>query len=65
VHILCGTSGATIHYTLDGSAPTATSPTYPSGGFVLNTKGSTTVKAIGTKSGMTDSAVATANYTIN
>jgi hypothetical protein len=61
----CGTSGATIHYTVDGSTPTGASPVYPSGGFVINTKGSTTVKAIGTESGYNDSAVASVNYTIN
>lgn len=65
VYIFCNASGATIHYTLDGSTPTSASPTYPSGGFTISTKGAKTVKAIGTKDGMTDSAVATANYTIN
>jgi chitobiase/beta-hexosaminidase-like protein len=63
--MFCSTSGATIHYTLDGSTPTSASPTYPSGGFTISTKGSKTVKAIGTKSGMSDSAVTVANYTIN
>jgi hypothetical protein len=57
---------ATTHpsYTLDGSTPTGASPVYPSGGFVISPKTIKTVQAIGTKSGMNDSAVASANYTI-
>jgi hypothetical protein len=55
------TSGAAIHYTLDGSTPTATSPTYTTPLSIATT---TTVKAIGTKSGWTTSAVASATYTI-
>jgi hypothetical protein len=55
------TSGAVIHYTIDGSTPTASSPTYSS---ALNVAASTTVKALATASGLTTSAVATASYTI-
>lgn len=45
-------SGATIHYTTDGSVPTASSPVY-SGQFTVST--STVVKAIAVASGYTNS----------
>lgn len=61
VTISCTTSGATIHYTTDGSTPTASSPTYSSAITVSSTK---TIKAIAVKSGMTNSDVASATYTI-
>src|SRR2546429_11273 len=62
VAISTSTAGATIHYTTDGSTPTASSPVYTGPLTVAKT---TTVKAIGTASGMTTSAVATAAYTIS
>ena len=61
VTISCATSGATIRYTLDGSTPTANSTLYSSPITISQT---TTVKAIGIKSGMLNSYVATAEYTI-
>jgi hypothetical protein len=61
VSIACTTAGATIHYTLDGSTPTANSATYSSPIAISQT---TTIKAIGVKSGMDNSNVATATYTI-
>ena len=64
VRLFCSTSGATIHYTLDGSTPTASSPVYPSQGILLSGSGTKTVKAIGTKTGFNDSAVATATFNI-
>jgi hypothetical protein len=54
------TSGAVIHYTLDGSTPTATSPTY-STPLVLSA--AETVHAIAVV-GSTSSAVASAAYTV-
>lgn len=60
VSISCATSGATIYYTTDGSAPTTSSSVYSSPIAVSTT---TTLKAIGVKSGMDNSAVASATYT--
>ena len=62
VSIACSTSGATIYYTLDGSTPTTASSVY-SGPLSLAV--STTINAIATASGYTQSAQATAAYTIN
>lgn len=62
VTISCGTSGATIHYTLDGSTPTSSSATYSS---AISVSATTTIKAIAVKEGYDDSEVATATYTIN
>jgi len=61
VTISSATSGATIRYTTDGSTPTASSPIYTSPITVSSTK---TIKAFAVKSGLTNSAVATALYTI-
>ncbi|WP_259464463.1 chitobiase/beta-hexosaminidase C-terminal domain-containing protein [Streptomyces sp. TLI_171] len=55
------TAGASIRYTTDGSTPTASSALYSTAITVSST---TTVKAIGIKSGLTNSAVASATYTI-
>lgn len=61
VAILTDTSGATIRYTTDGSTPTSSSTAYSSALTFTSTK---TLKAYATKSGMTDSSVATATYTL-
>jgi len=61
VTIATATAGATIRYTLDGSTPTATSLVF-SGPITIAS--STTVKAIGLKPGLSNSAVASAVYTI-
>lgn len=61
VTISCATAGATIHYTIDGTDPTSSSPTYSS---ALSISSTTTVKAIAVKSGMDDSGIASATYTI-
>jgi predicted alpha-1,2-mannosidase len=57
------TSGATIRYTTDGSTPSETSGTVYSGSISIGT--TTTLNAIAYESGMTDSSVASAIYTIN
>ncbi len=56
------TSGAAIHYTLDGSIPTASSATYTA---AISVGSSMTVKAIATATGYTDSSVGSAAYVIN
>ena len=61
VTISCTTSGATIHYTTDGSTPTTSSSTYSS---AISVSATTTIKAMAVKSGMNNSDVATATYTI-
>lgn len=60
VSLSCPTSGAEIHYTTDGSAPTASSALYSSDITVSSTS---TVKAIAVKSGMNNSTVSSATYT--
>jgi hypothetical protein len=61
VTISDATSGATVHYTVDGTTPTASSPVYSGPITVTQTR---TIQAMATASGMTDSAVASATYTI-
>jgi hypothetical protein len=61
VSIACATTGATIYYTTDGTTPTTASTAY-TGAFNL-TK-SATVKAIAVKAECTNSAVASAAFTI-
>jgi len=55
-------SGATIYYTLDGTTPTTSSSRYTAS-FPVNS--TTTVKAIATASGFSQSATATSVITIN
>ncbi len=62
VTIASATAGAAIHYTLDGSTPTASSPTYAAAIHVAATK---TINALATASGLSASPVSTAAYTIN
>lgn len=54
VTLSCGTSGATIYYTTDGSMPTASSLKY-TGTFTARSP--VTIRAIGVKSSMSDSDV--------
>jgi hypothetical protein len=61
VSMSVATSGASIHYTLDGSNPTAASPLYSN---PITLSANTTVKALGVKSPMLNSAIASANFTI-
>ena len=61
VTISCATSGASIYYTTDGTTPTVSSALYAGAVTVASSE---TIKAIAVKSGMTDSAVASATYTI-
>ena len=61
VTISCGTTGATIYYTTDGSTPTTSSSVYASAIAVSET---TTIMAMAVKTDMINSEVATATYTI-
>ncbi len=57
------TAGASIRYTTDGSVPSSTNGTLYSSAVPVSA--TTTLKAIATKTGLADSAVATALYVIN
>ena len=59
VTMTCGTDGATIYYTLDGSDPDESDNEYTSSFQVTTT---TTVKARAYKSGLDPSSIATNNY---
>ena len=61
VTITCATEGAKIYYTTDGSEPTASSTEYTG---AISVTEAVTIKAIAVKSGMNDSAVASASYKI-
>ena len=61
VTISCATEGAKIYYTTDGSEPTASSTEYTT---AISITADVTIKAIAVKSGMNDSAVATASYNV-
>ena len=63
VTLSISTTGAAIRYTTDGSAPGATSTLY-AGAISVSAPGAT-IKAIGIKSGMTASAVASTVFTIS
>jgi hypothetical protein len=62
VAISCATSGATIYYTTNGSAPTTASTVYKTPVSVGATE---TVKAMATAAGDQQSAVGSASYTIS
>jgi hypothetical protein len=57
------TSACVLHYTKDGSAPTASSPTYPSGG--LSIYSTTTIRVIAAATGFNSSAIIGGKWTLN
>lgn len=63
VTISTTTPGASINYTVDGSTPSETAGTLYRGPITVGV--TTTINAIAFESGMADSAVASATYTIN
>ena len=60
VTLATATSGATIHYTTDGSEPTKASTAYTA---EISLTGTTTIKAIAIKDGMVPTPVLSATYT--
>jgi len=65
VTIASATTGATIYYTTDGTDPTTASATYGGPIPVAGDGTSVTLKALAAASGMSDSAVTHAYYTIH
>jgi len=63
VSISDSTGGATIHYTTDGSTPTASSTVYSSP--IAVSSGTVTIQAMGVLAGDNNSAVGSATYTIS
>ncbi|HPG58876.1 MAG TPA: SUMF1/EgtB/PvdO family nonheme iron enzyme, partial [Candidatus Wallbacteria bacterium] len=63
VNLTCATSGATIKYTTDGTAPSVTNGSVHSSAITVSA--SATIKAMAYKTGMTDSDVASAAFVIN
>ncbi len=63
VVIACGTAGARVLYTTDGSTPTRTNGTDAACGVEVTLTATTTLKAMSYKDGMTDSEVSQATYT--
>lgn len=61
VEISCATQGAAIHYTTDGSTPTANSTLYE---YPIAITKSMTIKAIAVKENYNPSAVASATFTV-
>ncbi|HOD41470.1 MAG TPA: chitobiase/beta-hexosaminidase C-terminal domain-containing protein, partial [Candidatus Wallbacteria bacterium] len=61
VTISCQTPNAAVHYTIDGSEPTAASALFTSPIIVAH---NLTIKAVGVKSGLVNSDVAVAAYTV-
>ena len=61
VELATTTDGATIHYTTDGTDPTASSPTYSS---AISIDADMTIKAIAVKAKWDDSDMASAAYTV-
>ncbi|MGA8731700.1 MAG: FG-GAP-like repeat-containing protein, partial [Terracidiphilus sp.] len=57
------TSGCVLHYTTNGSAPTASSPTYPVGG--LSIYSTTTIRVIATGTGFNSSNIIGGKWSIN
>lgn len=61
IAVTTATTGATLRYTLNGSAPTATSAVVPANGIVA---GNFTLKVGAWKSGATPSAISTSSYEV-
>ncbi|HEV2228802.1 MAG TPA: immunoglobulin domain-containing protein [Steroidobacteraceae bacterium] len=62
VALSCSTASSTIYYTTNGTTPTTSSSAYSS---AISVSATETLKAVCTATGYTNSAVASATYTIN
>lgn len=56
------TSACVLHYTTDGSAPTASSPTYPAGGLAIYS--TTVIRVIAAETGYDNSAIIGGKWTL-
>ena len=65
VTITDATAGAMIYYTTNGTTPTTSSTVYSGAISVVGNGTNETIEALATKSGMLNSSVVTAAYTIN
>ena len=63
IALTCKTENATIHYTVNGTDPTAESDVYTDA-IVLDQVGKYTIKALAMKEGLENSEVVSASYTI-
>lgn len=63
ITLSCASSGVEIHYTTNGSTPSASSPLYDAANKPV-LSATATVKAIAIRTGWTDSAVASASITV-
>ncbi len=62
--LTCATKGATIYYTIDGSCPCDEQTRKKYTGPITLPEGQVTLQAIAVREGMTDSDIATYNYTV-
>lgn len=65
IQLSCGTKGAVIYYTTDGSSPTTGSKKYTGTPIVFDSNGTYTINAIAVKSGWVSSEELVKTYNIN
>jgi len=65
VNLMTGTPGATIHFTIDGSEPSTSSPIFTSDIIFVNAGSPHTLKAFAVRDGFVDSDVLTEIYVVN
>ncbi|HET6451252.1 MAG TPA: chitobiase/beta-hexosaminidase C-terminal domain-containing protein, partial [Spirochaetia bacterium] len=65
ITITCATAGAAIHYTTDGSTPSVSTATYTGPISITQAQSPVTIKAVGTRTGWTDSPMTTMTYVVN
>jgi uncharacterized repeat protein (TIGR02543 family) len=65
VTLTCATAGAAIHYTTDGSTPSVSTTLYTASIPIAGDGTTRVIKAVGTNTGMTDSALVQATFTVS